>query len=379
MTAKIPFLKPSPPKLSQLVEELQKIENSGVYSNFGPVNAEFENTLIEQLFGGSGNCLTVCNATIGLMIAIKFATKNNLNPNAKYALMPSFTFAATAQAAMWAGLTPLFCDVDPLTWMPSHSSEISLLKKYGSSIAVVVPYATFGNCLDVGHYNYISQKYKVPIVVDAAASLGSESVSGLNFGHDSSHTTIFSMHATKTFSTGEAGVIYSRDAEIIKELRLMSNFGFSIPRTATDWGLNSKLSEVGALLALAKLRDFKAIVEHRAGLAAIYRNHLPGWQFQELVGHLHAYRFMPVLPPKSSKFSRESIVTAMEKQGVSVAAYFSPHLAHHPFFKDCPKAQTLAYSDQISQTILSLPLWDGMSIEDVEYVCKCLNQAIERA
>ena len=80
-----------------------------------------------DLFGGIGECLTVCNATTGLMIAIREAIAKRPDPRRRYALMPSFTFAAAAQAALWNGLTPLFCDIYPANWAADPVSELELL------------------------------------------------------------------------------------------------------------------------------------------------------------------------------------------------------------------------------------------------------------
>ena len=71
---KIPLVRPSPPQLSRAVMELQSLEQSGIFSNFGPVNTRFEQEMLERFFGGEGACTTVCNATIGLMLAIKDAS-----------------------------------------------------------------------------------------------------------------------------------------------------------------------------------------------------------------------------------------------------------------------------------------------------------------
>jgi dTDP-4-amino-4,6-dideoxygalactose transaminase len=103
----IPFLRPQPPKLSALMEELIAIERSGIFTNFGPVNARFENAFVLDFFNGQGGCVTINNATIGLMLAMAEAVGGRVTGR-RYALMPSFTFAATAQAAMWVGLTPLY-------------------------------------------------------------------------------------------------------------------------------------------------------------------------------------------------------------------------------------------------------------------------------
>ena len=140
----IPLTKPNPAKLSESASRLREIEERGVFSNFGPVSATFERNLIDEIFGGVGECLTVCNATIGLMIAIRQAIESRPKYRRRYALMPSFTFAAVAQAAYWNRLTPLFYDINPTDWSADRASEQRLLDQYRDEIAVIVPYATFG-------------------------------------------------------------------------------------------------------------------------------------------------------------------------------------------------------------------------------------------
>src|SRR5437763_2234668 len=117
MTEKIPFLNPNPPRLSELVEQLAAIEASSIYSNYGPVNTRLEQSLIRDFFGGHGACVSVCNATIGLMLAIRMAIGTARDKTRCYALMPSFTFAASAHAAICVCLTALLCDIDLDTWL----------------------------------------------------------------------------------------------------------------------------------------------------------------------------------------------------------------------------------------------------------------------
>ena len=167
---KIPLVRPSPPQLSRAVMELQALEQSGIFSNYGPVNTRFEEEMLERFFGGEGACTTVCNATIGLMLAIKEAVGEQ--PAGKFALMPCFTFAATAHAALWCGLTPLLCDIHPTNWAADPAAEAELLARYAGKIAVVMPYATFGYPIDLEHYKRLAAQLGVPVVVDAAASLG---------------------------------------------------------------------------------------------------------------------------------------------------------------------------------------------------------------
>ena len=126
-TSRIPLAQPRPPKLSEATEALRAIEASNLFSNFGPVNTYFEQAVTRDLFGGIGESLTVCNATIGLMLAIREAIGARPDPRKRYALMPSFTFAAAAQAALWNQLTPLFCDINREDWSADPRSELELL------------------------------------------------------------------------------------------------------------------------------------------------------------------------------------------------------------------------------------------------------------
>jgi dTDP-4-amino-4,6-dideoxygalactose transaminase len=375
MIEKIPFLKPNPPKLSELLEQLAEIEASSIFSNYGPVNTLLEQSFTREFFGGQGACVSVCNATIGLMLAIRMAIGPAGDKTRCYALMPSFTFAATAHAAVWAGLTPLLCDIEPDTWLASPSAEKELLDRYGDKIAVIVPYATFGNNLDLDHYERLSNQYGVPVVIDAAASLGSRDDDGNNFGTGFRHPVVFSMHVTKTFATSEAGLIYCADTSSIDTLRAMGNFGFDRPRTATMPGLNSKLSEVAALLALQKLQGFDEIVRNRLQRVRIYQEMLGEWIFQRRNGQSHAYQFVSVLLPDLYATRREHVLEQLSSEGIGFGRYFDPHLADQPYFRDVCVFGELPETERVAARIISLPLSDFMPEADIARVCQVVRNA----
>lgn len=374
MMRRIPFLRPRPPRLSALRSELEAIESAGIYSNHGPVSGRFESAATATLFAGRGGCLTVANATLGLMIAIRDAASSRAG--ARYVLMPSFTFAAAAHAAIWAGLTPLLCDIEPESWTPDARAEDDLFDRYADEIACIVPYATFGNGLDLDRYARLARDHDVGVVVDAAASLGSLDHMGLGFGSGFPHAVVFSMHATKAFATSEAGLIHCGDAQRLERLRAMSNFGFTQPRTATMPGLNAKLSEVGALLALIRLEDYEEVVRHRLALAAAYRELLPGLAFQRTMGARIAHQFMPALLPPGWGTRREQLIASLEKRGVSARHYFSPHLAEQPYFEATCVAGDLPVTQGVAARILSLPMADEMDSAEVAYVCTTLSRAM---
>lgn len=372
----IPLLKPSPSRLSQSIFDLIQHENSGIYSNFGPINSRFESRANQMLFDGDGECLTSNNATISLMIAIKESIYFNNRKRGRYALIPSFTFAATAHAAMWCGLTPILYDIEPDTWLPSQEAELALLERHGDEIAAIVPYATFGNSLDLNWYNTLATRTGAGIVIDAAASLGSRDANDRAFGQGASMSVIYSMHATKTFATSEGGLIYSADKARIGRMRQMSNFGFGTQRAADMPGLNAKLAELPALLALKKLDEIDAIVARRSALYHAYRANLPDFQFQTLLGTRTAHQFVPALMPDDCAISRDVFITRMKARGIQLGTYFSPHLAQQSYFRDLCLRDDLSVTEQIAARIISFPLFDTMDDTELTYVCDCAIECL---
>jgi len=373
-----PLIKPNPPRLSRLRGALEAIEASGIYSNNGPVLRRFESEARDRLFGGRGECVGVANATLGLMLAIRHEAFVRSKEDG-LALMPSFTFAATAQAAIWAGLTPMLCDIDPESWCPSPESEERLLRQNRGRIAVIVPYATFGNPIDLDRYLWLGRRHEAGVVIDAAASLGARDEKGLGFGTGAPFAVVFSMHATKTFATAEGGLIYSADTGLIRTLRDMANFGFGEPRSATMPGLNAKLGEINALLALEKLGEVDGIVAHRTALASRYREHLSDFALQRPLGPSQSPQFMALLLPAALAPLRDAVIALLAEDGIGAGCYFSPHLAEQPWLRERCRFGPLPVTDDVAARILSLPIVDGMTIEDVDAVCAALRRACAAA
>ncbi len=376
---RLPLIAPNPPRLSEHLDALHRVEQSGVFSNNGPEVRTFEASVTEKLFGGHGASLAVGNATLGLMLAIRHASgmrTGGLNPKpGTLALMPALTFAATAQAAAWAGLTPLICDIDPDDWGACAQAEERLLAQYGERIGVVVPYATFGNAIDLDRYVHFQRRYGVGVVVDAASSLGTLDDAGEGFGARAPFAVVHSMHATKTFAVGEGGLIHSGDTDLIATLRSMGNFGFEGGRNATLPGINAKLPEILAILAQAKLAEIDTIATHRAALDATYRETLADFQFQAVSGQRRAMQFMPVLLPERLAHHRESIVENIEAQGVGCGRYFSPHLGEQPWFQATALIEPTPVADKIAGRMLSLPITDAMTVADARCAAETLATA----
>ncbi|MCU6455353.1 DegT/DnrJ/EryC1/StrS family aminotransferase [Sphingomonas sp. A2-49] len=377
-----PLIAPNPPRLSALSEELRRIEASGVFSNHGPEVRAFEADITARMFGGSGASLAVANATLGLMVAIRQANParcGGLHPRpGTLALMPALTFAATAQAANWAGLTPLICDIDPATWAADPAQEDALFARYGDRIGVIVPYATFGTAIDLDRYARLAADRDAGVVIDAAASLGTLDADGRGFGTGAPFATVFSMHATKTFSVAEGGLIHSGDPALIERLRVMTSFGFEGTRSAAVPGINAKLPEVIALMARAKLAEIDALCDHRAAIDAAYRDALTGFTVQAVQGRRQATQFMPMLLPADLSPHRAAIVAALAEDGVGAGTYFSPHIGEQSLFRDTAVIAPTPVADAVAARMLSLPITDAMAPADAPVIAGRLIRAIER-
>ena len=241
---------------------------------------------------------------------------------------------------------------------------------------MVMPYATFGYPIDLERYRRLTAQLGVPVVVDAAGSLGTFDVHGRGFGSGFPGSVVFSMHATKAFAVGEAGLIYSADPDRIARLRTMSNFGFGEARTATMAGLNGKLSETGALLGRLRLADFDHITAHRAALLHHYRDALPQLQFQLRAPGVQVHQFVPALLPSSQRGRRAAIRAELADRGIASGSYFSPHLLEQPYFQRVCLAGSMPVCDDVSARVISLPLFDTMTHHEVDLVAECLHTLI---
>lgn len=372
-----PLIAPRPPRLSEQMEGLKRIEASGQFSNNGPEVRALEAEMVARLFDGRGAALAVGNATLGLMIAMRQAAGLHPRPGT-LAMMPAMTFAATAQAAIWAGLTPLIVDIDPQDWTADAAEEERMLAQHGGRIGVVVPYATFGTLIDLDRYAWLARRYEVGVVIDAAASLGTLDEAGRGFGTGAPFALVYSMHATKTFSVGEGGLVYSGDADRIDQLRAMVNFGFESGRNATLPGINAKMPEILGLMARSKLAELDTICDARAALDREYRAALTGLTCQHGTARRQATQFMPVLLPPELASRRAAVAEVLAADGVGTGQYFSPHLGEQTLFRDTALIEATPVADDVSARMLSLPITDAMRPGDATIVAGRLMSAIAR-
>ncbi|PLR90844.1 DegT/DnrJ/EryC1/StrS family aminotransferase [Bacillus sp. T33-2] len=366
----IPFLKPNVVTIDAYEKYISQIDESRIYSNFGPLNTQFEQRIKKEFFGESGSLTTINNATMGLILSIN----EFKNKAGKYAIMPSFTFSATPLAAIWSGLIPYFVDIDENSWTMDREKLQEALQQLGEQVAVVIPYATFGTCIDITFYNEL-QEQGIPVVIDAAPSFGSMHNNN-QFGHGFNGAMVFSFHATKPFGIGEGGLVYSKNKDAIQNIRAASNFGYMGSRESINLGINAKLSEYHAAIGLATLDVFPEKLNERQGIYQLYLNQIEhfeleskGWRVQHTEGSFPP-QFFPILCPKGE--NNRDIIERLKRHGISAAAYFSPACHQQKQFKEYPNS-SLNVTNEISERIISLPLWENMDVDVVKRVIIALR------
>ena len=249
--------------MNEYLGELEKMDISHIYTNYGPLNQHFEEKVMSEFFDSKGAVTTVANATLGLMAAIQFKKEKG-----KYALMPSFTFPATPLAAIWCGLEPYFIDVSLDDWCMDKTLLLDKIDELKDEVAVVVPYATFGSWMDLKEYEELERK-GIPVVVDAAPGFGLMH-EGIHYGQNFSGMIVYSFHATKPFGIGEGGMIYSNNEEEINQIKRMGNFGFDHNRECTMMGFNCKMTEYAAAIGIATMNKWNQKVQERNRISEWY-------------------------------------------------------------------------------------------------------------
>ena len=233
-----PFL---PPK-----EEYQKLID-GIWkrqwlTNMGPLASQLEMELKDYL--SVSRLLFVTNGTIAIQMAIKA-----LELSGEIITTP-FSFVATTSSIVWENCTPIFVDINPKSLcIDANKIENAITDKTQAILATHV----YGNPCDVVKIEEIAKKYNLKVIYDAAHAFGVE-VNGKSIFEYGDISTC-SLHATKLYHSIEGGLVITKDAELLKKLAYMRNFGISGFDSFSELGLNGKNSEFHAAMGLVNHRS----------------------------------------------------------------------------------------------------------------------------
>ena len=362
------IVRPPRPPLDLLMEGIQRIYERGMFSNQGPEVLAFEEELAP--FFEVPHCAVFNNGTIALLILLKALHLSG------EVILPSFTFAATAHAVVWAGLTPKFVDIEPdhLTIDPSRVEEALT-----DNTCAIMGVPTFGNPCDNERLAAIAEAEDVTLIFDSAQAVGSryhaKRLGGFGTGE------MFSLHATKILQTMEGGAVTTTDSSLYEKVCRLRNFGFYRGPNCTEAGLNGKMAEINALFGRLLLPTIETAISNRQKTAKLFRELLgdiPGIRFQTIREDCESnYQFFPViLDPQHFGLSADGLFEALLAEQISCRRYFYPPLHRHTVYleSDIKQSEPLEVTTSVSNNVLCLPIYSDMQDWEVERICLAIER-----
>ena len=355
--------RPLLPDLDKVTNKLQEIWSAKWLTNMGVQHNELEKKLQQHL--KANNVSLFNNGTIALITACK-----GLNLTGEVITTP-FTFAATPHALTWANLSPVFCDIDPIT-MNIDANKIEAL--ITSKTTAIMPVHVFGIPCDVLGIEKIAIKHKLKVIYDAAHAFGVE-LNGVGLGNYGD-ISMLSFHATKLFHTAEGGALIFKDDSLRNELYLLKNFGIKNEEEVVVPGINGKMNEIQAAIGLTVLDLVEEEVNKRKTLIQTYRRCLKdisGITFlEELPGVKSNYQYFSIRINKDLfGESRDYIYEKLKEYNVFARKYFYPLCSNYPCYQNLPSSnpKNLPVANRVVKEVLSMPLYGELTVEDIEIIC----------
>jgi dTDP-4-amino-4,6-dideoxygalactose transaminase len=362
----LPIIRPTLPSLQEVAELVRDSWESGVVTVGQTVRA-FEEEMCRRT--GARHAIGLSSCTAGLMLAPQ-ALKL---PAGSEIIVPSFTFAATAQALVWNGFIPVFCDCLPGTCtLDPEDVERNLSAK----TAAICPVYIYGLPPDIEALLELGKRKGVPVYFDSAQGLGAtyQGKPAGGFGA----CEIFSMSPTKVVTAVEGGVVTTNDDELAQRLRSMRDYGKD-PVNGEDMiylGLSARMNELNAAVALLSLRNIDALVAARRQRIAQYRERLGRlsgcWVQQYPEDRMTSGNYFVLFISDKAKRPRDDVYTALKEVGVQTKRYFYPPVHAQTVFQRFPMrvSAKLTETTRISNEGLALPLYSHMTGEQVDFVCR---------
>ncbi|KQM18278.1 DegT/DnrJ/EryC1/StrS family aminotransferase [Novosphingobium sp. Leaf2] len=360
--------KPQLPSTDALIPYLRQIDQSRIYSNYGPLVLTLQSRL-QDLFGLPANTVVPTGSGTAALMAGILAHAGRPAPERPLALCPAYTFVATAAAVRQCGYEPYLVDVSPDTWTanPAALLDHPMLARVG----LVVPVCAYGRAIDIAAWEDFQQRTGVPVVVDAAAAI--EAVADGRM-HVSRHLPLaLSFHATKAFGCGEGGCLAWADATLAMRGAQTINFGFLGSRNSQTESLNGKMSEYHAAVALAELDGWTAKRAALAGCAAAYRKAFTaaGLPLDTLItapdiaSNYVLYRLGEQHVPVAG------LSAGLARAGIETRQWYGQGLKGHDILRTVA-ADTLDTSDRLAATLLGLPVACSLSMAQATRVARLL-------
>jgi dTDP-4-amino-4,6-dideoxygalactose transaminase len=362
----IPVARPLLPSADALLPRLRQVDASRTYSNFGPQVRALEAALCARLRVPAGSVCTVANATVGLSLALRAQGA----PAGGLCVMPAWSFAASAHAAVDAGLVPYFVDVDPAAGVLTvELAAAALARLPPGSVAAVMPVAPFGHPVNTAAWDRFQEQSRVAVVIDAAA--------GFDALVPARVPAVVSLHATKALGAGEGGFVVARDKALIVDIERRTNFGLMGSREAKVPAVNGKMSEYAAVVGLAGLDAWAGTRAAFASVAQAYARGLrriPGVEPMPGFGSSWVAA-TAVVCFRGLRRPTDEVVNGLADLGVSTRRWWCRGLHEEPAFSSFGRG-CLPVTSELAESTLGLPCYVDMTRAEVAQVCASLAEVL---
>jgi len=330
----------------------------------------------EELFSsylGVKNCVAVSSGTAALHLALLAL---GIGPGDEV-VVPAFTFPATGNAVELVGARPVFVDVDPRT----YNIQIDEIEKYVTKkTAAILVVHLFGNPVDMDSVLNIAQRYRLKVIEDAAGALGSL-YRGRLCG-TMGDVGCFSFHPRKIVTTGEGGMVVTSSQEVAERVRMLRNHGMIQGDNTKDFvapGLNYRMNEFEAALGIVQMKNLSSTITERISLARIFEQKLGNiYNLEMQISNNECLNMHQAFVVKLSKGENLEVIRELAERGVEATvgtyalhllSFYSKKYGYNP--SDYPVAAQLHHKS------LALPFYNGMTIEEIDTVVRCLREVLE--
>jgi dTDP-4-amino-4,6-dideoxygalactose transaminase len=364
--------RPLLPPLPDVMARLAEVWAAQQLTNIGAQHERLEGALRAHL--GVHELSLFTNGTVALITAIRALGLTG------EVLTTPFTFPATPHSLSWSGITPVFCDIEPVTL---NIDPAAVERAIGPRTTGILAVHVYGNPCDVEALQRIADRHRLRLIYDAAHAFGAR-VNGrpiATFGD----ATMFSFHATKLFHTAEGGALACADAALKARIDDLRNFGIHGPDAVEAIGLNGKMTELQAVLGLCVLEQLGEELAKRRRLLACYRDRIA--QIEGLSwlhgsnGDYSSCQYAVVRVDEAAfGCSRDVLHAALREFNVFTRRYFFPLCAHYDCYRHLPSAApaNLPVATRVAQEVLCVPLYGRLSDADVERICDMIVAVQER-
>ena len=365
MNDRILVTRSSMPTLEEYMNEIEDIWRTHWLTNMGSKHKRLQGELTKYLGVEKVDLFT--NGHMALELSLQAM---NL-PRGSEVITTPFTFASTTHAIVRNGLNPVFCDINEDDFTMDVSKIEALITDNTSAI---MPVHVYGNICDVRAIDEIAKKYGLKVLYDAAHAFAEEldGISVARFGDASA----YSFHATKVFNSIEGGCICSSHQKLIAEIYNLKNFGIQGPESVVACGANAKMNEFCAAMGLCNLRHIEDEIEKRKRIYNRYLWNLDGvrgGKLNKIKANVKSnYSYFPLVIEDSFGLSRDDVYDLLYKEGIVARKYFYPITSAFECYEKKYDPNATPRALNISQRIITLPIYPELSIEDVDRICRII-------